>query len=407
MKKFGSMPILLFFLLFEHTAYGRWAQSNSPTSSFLWVTTVAVSGGGVFVGASAGVSRSTDNGDSWTTVNSGLTAPWVQALKRHKGDIIAGSLGGIFISSDNGASWNAVGSGLTETNVLSIEPIGDAVYAGTMNGGVFLSTDNATSWNAARSGIPNTLVLAFAASGNSVFAGTYAGVFRSTDNGASWTVANAGLADTVVPALAVKDGKVFAGTRAGVFVSVDNGAGWTAASTGLTKMNIASFAVIGGNILTGTDSGGIFLSTDNGARWNPIDSGIAKTQYSVSAIAASGDKIFAGIYGNGIWRRPLSEIMEVTAARKQRELPEQRFLKIGSESHSNRSVPVEFAVLRSHAAIDVYDMAGRKIAAIVNRRFDAGAYRFLWNTRLVSRGCYTIILRTDLFTSAKLVQITH
>ena len=154
-----------------------------------------------------------------------LHAQWLQTNGPYGGivqcfavsgtNLFAGTYGGVFLSTNNGTSWTAVNTGLTNTDVFSFAVSGTNLFAGT-NGGVFLSTNNGTSWTAVNTGLTNTYVRSFAVSGTNLFAGTYGGgVFLSTNNGTSWT--NTGLTNTDVYALAVSGTNLFAGTNGGVW----------------------------------------------------------------------------------------------------------------------------------------------------------------------------------------------
>jgi len=149
--------------------------------------------GNATTGAGGGVFRSTDNGDNWTLINTGLTNPFVFALAiNNSGDIFAGALasatfslrGGAFRSSDNGDNWSPINTGLTTTSVLAfaINSSGD-IFAGTRDG-VFRSTDNGDNWSPINTGLTNTFVLALAInSSGDIFAGTNGGgVFRHVES---------------------------------------------------------------------------------------------------------------------------------------------------------------------------------------------------------------------------------
>ena len=89
--------------------------------------------------------------DFWEQINTGLTpielAGVVQDFAiNNSGDIFAGALGnattgaggGVFRSTDNGDNWSQINSGLTNSSVraLAINSSGD-IFAGTDGGGVF------------------------------------------------------------------------------------------------------------------------------------------------------------------------------------------------------------------------------------------------------------------------------
>jgi hypothetical protein len=144
------------------------------------------------------------------TTSSPILAQWVQTNGPYGGtvnclspfqgtNLFAGTDGGgVFLSTNNGTSWTAVNTGLTNTDVCPSPFQGTNLFAGTWGGGVFLSTNNGTSWTAVNTGLTNTYVWSLAVSGTNLFAGTGGGgVFLSTNNGTSWTAVNTGLTNTL------------------------------------------------------------------------------------------------------------------------------------------------------------------------------------------------------------------
>ena len=264
--------LFLFLLpafLFQQTIIPQWVQTSGPYCGL--VSCLAVSGTNLFAGTGT--------------------------------DLDAPCDGGVFLSTNNGTSWTEVNSGLTNSDVLSLAVGGTNLFAGTW-GGVFLSTNNGTSWTAVNSGLTNSFVLSLAVSGMNLFAGTSGGVFLSTNNGTSWTAI--GLTNSYVYSLDVSGTNLFAGTSGGVFLSTNNGTSWTA--VGLTNSFVSSLAVSGMNLFAGT-SGGVFLSTNNGTSWTEVNSGL--TNFDVSSLVVSGTNLFAGTWGGGVWRQPLLEMIPV------------------------------------------------------------------------------------------------
>ena len=74
-------------------------------------------------------------------MNNGLAAILVRSLAVSGTNLFAGTqAGGVFLSTDNGSSWTAVNSGLTNRSVLSLAVSGSNLFAGTDGGGVFINT---------------------------------------------------------------------------------------------------------------------------------------------------------------------------------------------------------------------------------------------------------------------------
>ena len=82
----------------------------------------------------------------------------------NSGDIFAGTLfggaaGGVFRSSDNGDSWSQINTGLTNTSVSALAVnSSDDIFAGT-NGGVFRHVESPTAVEEISSSIPSSFAL--------------------------------------------------------------------------------------------------------------------------------------------------------------------------------------------------------------------------------------------------------
>ena len=101
----------------------QWVHTNLPDSDA--VNCFAVSGSNIFAGTHIGVFLSSNNGTSWTAVDSGLTNPYINALAVSGTNLFAGAGelnradGGVFLSTNNGTSWTAVDSGLPNVHGVS------------------------------------------------------------------------------------------------------------------------------------------------------------------------------------------------------------------------------------------------------------------------------------------------
>ena len=327
------------FCLFAGTTplLAQWVQTNGPPG--FQIQCFAESGTNLFAGDyEGGVSLSTNNGKSWSRVDSGLTNTNVQSLVVSPNgtggaNIFAGTSGGVFLSTNNGTSWAELNSGLTDTSIvtLAVSPNGAGgtnLFAGTQDGGgVYLSTDNGTRWTAVNSGLLKTVydpslyisiwvitVSPNGAGGTNLFAGTDNGVYLSTNNGTSWSGVSTGLLPTgvyqysIVRSFAVVGAAVFAESSGGsVYMSTNNGASWVAADSGLTNTIVQSIVASGTNLFAGTYDDGVYLSTNNGTSWTAASTGLPNAVVQVLAI--SGTDLIAGTFSSDVWRRPLSEMV--------------------------------------------------------------------------------------------------
>lgn len=138
------------------------------------------------VSVTVGIYKSTDGGDSWMPVNTGLANQDVSSIAvspSKAGLVYAGTAGGVFRSFDGGATWAALS--LTEHVFrLLIDPADPrSIYAGTETG-LFWSPDEGDSWQRLES-VPAKHVtgLAMDANGQVLYAavnlvGVFKGVLR-------------------------------------------------------------------------------------------------------------------------------------------------------------------------------------------------------------------------------------
>lgn len=314
-----------------------------------------------FVAESSGIYLSTNKGNTWTLINSGLTYTEVKTLAIIDTTIFAGTTGGVFVSSNNGNSWSSVNNGLTNLNILSLTVNSNKIFAGTDSGGVFVSSDYGLNWTPINNGLNNTLdIKSIAVHDSNIFVGTsHKGISVSQNYGANWTTCNNGVINHYVGSLITSNGKLFAGLTSGyyntngdgllghgdvgegisissdtsktwttmngllphykvncftvidtnlfagtdgygVFISIDSGITWSAVNTGLSNLDVTSFAVIGNNLFAGA-YGSVFLSTNFGASWTSVSTGL-NPAYSIRSLAAKGADLYAGTNGQGIFK---------------------------------------------------------------------------------------------------------
>ncbi len=373
-------------------AAAKWTMASSGITK-VRVTTLMTSGNTVYAGTEKdGVFYSTDNGTRWTQVVSGLTRDRIYSLAVNGPTVFAGTDSmGVFRLADISAGWSAVGSTIIKNvPIFDMSAIGPAVFAKSTSA-VFRSTDNGERWAAAGPGFPRGAGLSFALKNNALFTGADSGVFRSTDNGTSWTAADSGLADKKILSLAALDNALFAGTYLnGVYLSTDNGAIWTK-STMEWSFSIDELVTAGGTIF-GMSSTSIFLSTDSGKKWTSVHAGIGPAQFA--SLAVNNDMLFAGTLSDGIWRRPLSEIITGINTVQQKKMSKAGFTLLAPGTN-NPHTTIAFSLPDpERVSITIFSISGKKIASLVDRNLGPGPYEYRWNTMNVAPGCYTIMMQS-------------
>ena len=202
-----------------------------------------------------GVVKSTDGGQTWQRMNTGLDNLYVGTLFMHPDEpdiLLAGTGnnaypdgGGVYLTTNGGASWQGV---VANENINAVEFSASdprVAYAGSA-GAVYRSDDGGQTWHKAsasgdgwgppgvRAGFPIDFQVD-PRDPDRVFANNYGGGnFLSADGGRTWTVASKGYTGAQVRAVAVDPtdpATLYAAARSGFFKSTDGGSAWIGLST--------------------------------------------------------------------------------------------------------------------------------------------------------------------------------
>ena len=99
----------------------------------------------LFLSDYEGIFLSTDNGESWTSVNSGLTPPFRNAsgfkitpVLRAVGDhLFVSTKDGVFVLKNDEATWTPANVGLPENSLVSIDSSTADLFAHTRDAGTW------------------------------------------------------------------------------------------------------------------------------------------------------------------------------------------------------------------------------------------------------------------------------
>lgn len=351
----------------------------------------------------AGVHRSTDNGLSW--IPAGLTNLDSRALAVVEGGsngsvILSGSASGIFRSTDSGMNWNQADAGLTDTviNALVVgrDPHGEfTILAGSEQGVIYQSPDTGKTWTAVWLAAASVTTLAVSADGTILFAGLdnpfrseYGGVLTSTDNGGTWVST---IMKKDITAFAVNDRYLFAVTDLAVVSrSSNDGTSWEASSTGLPGTTYSLATGPGERVFAGTGRSGVFLSTNNGDNWYDFSQNEESLLPPVLSLRVTfdGGYVLAGTYGAGVWRRPLSETTSVE--RTSGTAPPRFSLLQNYPNPFNPTTTIEFTLPEDgRVKLRIYNMLGEEVATLVNEDRLAGVYhQVIFDAGRLASGIY-------------------
>jgi photosystem II stability/assembly factor-like uncharacterized protein len=390
--------------------------------------------GNVYAGLSGGgIYRSTDNGENWEQV--GLTVAGVKALaiSPSNGSLFA-SISGMSRSTDSGLTWHSVNNGLSasDINIIAIKPEG-TIFAGCgisnwayPNPCIFRSTDDGNSWSVIETGLQRHDVKGIAIDdfGN-IYASNYYGVYKSTDNGDSWfkiedlssgkLVCNSAgdlfLAGNGIWKLSVNDTdwvqvstasnmySFFCGSNDYLYTanlrSTDNGETWTV--MGLNEWHTSSFAENSlGHLFCGTFNygSGIWRSTDFGDTWTQINTGLPTMDIRSVAVDAD-DYLYAGTNGYSMYKTTTSTI---TSVEEDRNTPKTFNLAQNYPNPFNPITKISYAIPQnSFVELKVFNLLGQEITTLVNQEKPAGYYEVDFNASNLPTGVYIYKLQAGSF----------
>lgn len=409
------------------------ASSGLPILGVYALTTAPNPSGGtdLYAGTSEGVYRSTDNGDSWTnasfissyvkslvvgpsgavfaatenhifsTGNGGAT--WTDthanmaaldfAINPHgiggPSLFAGGAMDGIFKSTDAGATWASSNNDIADIEVNSITAVpngagGTNLIAGTYSG-IAISANDGASWQTVE---PNSMPLDCAvvpngSGGHTIFGGGFGGVYVSTNYGFTWSFLPSNLGSNIVQGMAVTGNgtNLFAaGDPFGIYRSTNNGASWTPVNDGITDLRVSTLLSPDGRNLFASGGGGIYLSADHGDHWTSVGDGLTTGVQSL-ALSADQTTLIAGTSGYGVWTRPLSEMMDVTAVSTESAPPAAAALRAYPNPFNPNSTIEYFVPKAGPVRLAIHDVSGRLVRRLVDRIHAAGDHRVSWDGR--------------------------
>ncbi|RPI17296.1 MAG: T9SS C-terminal target domain-containing protein [Ignavibacteriae bacterium] len=396
-----NFSLFLFYVLQVNNCKCQWVQKPDGMGTTQYGSSFAISGAYLFSGnwKGGGIFLTTNNGESWTSANNGITFPYISSIAVKETYVFAGTNGeGVFRSTNMGSSWTQFNTGLTNPAVWSLTLSGLNLFAGTHNGGVFLTTNNGQYWTAVNNGLTNFNVLSMASVGTNIFAGTENGLFRSTNNGVSWDSVHNGLSNKYIVCFTVSGTNIFAGTVNGVFLSTNYGANWTAVNNGLTSMTVLSIASHGTNLFAGTLNG-VFCSVNNGETWTIKNEGFTIIP-EVRCLIVANNYVFSGTNYQSVWRRSYPEIIGIKKI--STEIPSSFFLSQNYPNPFNPKTIINFQLPMSNAVkLIIYDVMGREAATLVNEKLNPGTYEVEWNASNYPSGVYFYRLVSGNFADTK------
>jgi len=273
-----------------------WAVVFSSDFGIVTLALDRLSAGTLYLVTGAGISKSTDDGISFTPVSAlpdRSTPNVIVADPFHAGVLYAGSYGGIYQSSDGGATWTKKASG--QSLAMAADPNNPVLYANISSYGIVRSIDGFSTFTPI--GPPEMTITQIAVGGPSVFTvaspSTDAFVVKlDSDGNVVYSTYFGGSARDLAMAMALgRDGSVYvAGTTASIDFPTTAGAYATVAPTSNSNIEPHSNFVFK-------------LNPDGSLAWSTYFADLNTTVATI-ALDSAGNPFIAGSSNGGLPTTP-------------------------------------------------------------------------------------------------------
>jgi photosystem II stability/assembly factor-like uncharacterized protein len=262
----------------------------------------------VYTSGAAGIFKSTDHGESWTSLLTTLTQS-IAVDPFNSQTIYAISSGTFRRSLNGGVVWEDFATGLPSTAVgILADPLTPGTLY-TISQGASYKKVGTAAWTLKNSGVPAGTFAAFVAidpnNASVLYTGGSFGIYKSTDGGDNWTSASSGLSASGAAGISIDrfdSNHLLAWVNSSGYESTNGGASWTAFSTtpGRQAILLAFDPTMPGRIYNNS-SDAVERSNDAGKTWFSVSTGLGKSHGNIFVISPTGSSLFAGGTDGGVW----------------------------------------------------------------------------------------------------------
>lgn len=252
---------------------------------------------------------STDGGLNW--IQSYTVQAYLKSLVRNTLDHIYvgmepfGINGGVYKSTNNGLTWNSLNSGLFYLNnsMNCFGSINDLTFVGTSRDGIYKSQNNKNTWSRSTNGIFDTQNGSVTINVNgSIFVSTNSRIYKSTDRGENWKplITESGEDFSGVKICINNENILFAAGFYSYLKSTDDGETWDPLP-GWEQTNVTMHYVNSGGILFVQTQEKLIRSTDEGLNWQQITLGLPADVIFREMLENGSDRLYGCTVFKGIY----------------------------------------------------------------------------------------------------------
>ncbi|RYZ53944.1 MAG: T9SS type A sorting domain-containing protein [Sphingobacteriales bacterium] len=318
-----------------------------------------------------------------------------EIVKCH-GTLFVGGSAGVFKSADNGVTWTATGG---TSHTWALYSHNDTLYAnmGATSQEPYFSADDGATWGI----IPNhpgDVITDFVKYNGVLYAGGASSLAYTSDHGATWTSVpslGTGLGNSY--ALVSFQGKVYTASAAGVFETADNGITWTNKTLIAPRCMIA----VDTSLLIGTGLSGVYRSDKSAGSWTQVSGGLPlfmpNVYDAITALSSNDEFIIAGALGSdstiyiiGLPELGLTPDTTTTPTSASEVINTNISFSLVPNPASDE-ISIRLTKSAGEVLVTLFDMTGKRIMSYSKRNTDS----FRVDLRDLSQGVYLIELVTN------------
>ncbi|MCI0716099.1 MAG: T9SS type A sorting domain-containing protein [Chlorobi bacterium] len=336
--------------------------------------------------------RSTNTGQTWSAINSGISsdgnwAPKIRYERNNPQTLYTNANNYVYKSTNSGTSWTALNSApfasqVTNLTVARFSGGSSVVYAclNSSDPANKLKVYDGGSWYERSAGFPaNTRVRTVAqhpsnnnrayALMNGVGVPPPNKIFKTFNRGVTWIDITGNLPDLPLGDLVphpTDTNILYLGTEMGCYKTTNGGVSWIKWNTGMPKANI-----------------------------------ITEMTYVDSTAINGKFYVMAASYGRSIWLRQIDDAI-TGVVNNNNLIPGHFALYQNYPNPFNPSCKIKYSLAKeSVIKLTVYDILGREVRVLINEKKPAGNYSLEFNAEGLSSGVYFYKLKTDSFEETK------
>ncbi len=124
----------------------NWIISSFGLPNNIRIEAIGTIDSAIFVAATNGVYKSSNQGISWENTNVNITSILAMTITASK-IFVSGNNYGVYRSDNLGQSWIQVNNGFNSYKFFALEGKGNKIYAGSWGDGIYFSNNYGSSWN--------------------------------------------------------------------------------------------------------------------------------------------------------------------------------------------------------------------------------------------------------------------